>query len=75
MDEGARLESVWTGNRLVSSNLTLSAIFLMSVFNDCAIVKNFDCARRGGSGALLPANRYSGVEFLPQGLACGVRHL
>lgn len=26
MDEGARLESVWTGNCLVSSNLTLSAI-------------------------------------------------
>jgi hypothetical protein len=31
VDEGARLESVWTGNRLVSSNLTLSAILLSGI--------------------------------------------
>ncbi len=31
MDEGARLESVWTGNRLVGSNPTLSAIIILAV--------------------------------------------
>lgn len=51
--EGARLESVLTGNRHKGSNPFLSAI---------------DRARRGVSGTLLPAIRYSGVESPYKGL-------
>lgn len=61
MDEGARLESVWTGNCLASSNLALSAINIFAPdFN------KFGRARRGGSGALYPQSATAGLNSRPR---------